>query len=141
MRRAVCEGWDLILEDNCRGAVRSGEAARRIRACAEASGDADLRYYSYSGRAEEVSAWYTHLRTEAAVLRQPSAAALPWPLMQLSATRLSERQQHKHAQKHSVLFGALCYSIGARAEASLRTALLQDMPGGIVWSPRRSKAQ
>ena len=39
--------------------------------------------------------------------------AMPWPLMQLDASRLLKGQQHKKEQQHSVLFGALCYSIGA----------------------------
>ena len=142
MRRAVAEGWDLVIEDNCRGAVLCGEAAARIRACAESSPAADLRYYSYrcvkpgargmpcdargllpyanlarsdvvrrhsyvaipphvcrcSGRAEEVSAWYSRLSAEEVLHGAKLPAALPWPLMQLSKAKLGKRQEHKTNQ-------------------------------------------
>lgn len=97
MRRAVEEGWDLICEDNIRGPVASGEAARRIRACAEASRDAHLRYYTYSGRAEELSVWYREMEAS-------GPAALPWPLVQY--------QGAKGSGENNLLFGAMCYAIG-----------------------------
>ena len=47
----------------------------------------------------------------------------------------------RDVQEHSVLFGALCYSIGSAAYGHLVDALRQDLPGALVWSPKRSKSQ
>lgn len=144
MRRAVDEGWDVILEDNCRGPVSSGEAARRIRACAMASPDADLRYYSYSGRAEEVASWLLHLSGSGS----EGGAALPWPRMRLPSSAKPDAGCKAEATAaptagavQNVLFGCLCYAIGQRAEGVLRGSLRADMPGSLVWSPRRQKVQ
>ena len=80
-------------------------------------------------------------------LSAPVGTAVPVPLpppahVPVPATvHLSSGPTHSRRSQNNLLFGAMCYAIGARAEQQLRSSIAADMPGAIAWSPRRSKAQ
>ncbi len=123
MRIAVEEGWDVILEDNTRGAMHL--AAQRIRECAENSPEAHLRYYAYGGRAGEIYEWLSNGSDGERV-------ALPWP---------RQRVEEMQGKEMDVIWGTLCYSISKAGYEEICNWLRRGLPHSLAWSPRRQKKQ
>ena len=141
MRKCVEEGYDCIMEDNVCGPVAGGEVARRIRAAAAASPEADMRYYAYGGRSEEIEAWQRTLAgqgTKNSSDRANRADAVVWPTYRSLPCSSAADPGDKD---YNILWGTMCYAITKIGYQSILCEIRADMPGALAWSPRRSKSQ
>lgn len=121
MRRAVDTGADVVFEDNVRLPASPGEAARRIRACAEASPGADLRLFGFGARAEDMRALYASASS--------SAAALPLPFR---VDAEAEGQGGPPSRRTPAAWGAYAYWVSPRGWATLLGRIRDDMPMAVV---------
>ena len=133
MRLALELGCDAVLEDNV---VGPADAAARLRHCADACPDADLVYFAYGGRPEEIVAWRGRLGT-------PAPPAVPWPTIAAEeAMAAGGGISHAAGKKRfNILWGTLCYGISARAYHAILAAIRSDLPGALAWTPKRQKRQ
>lgn len=110
-RKAVEEGWDLIIEDNVRVVTKGAEES--IRAIAAASPDAHLRYYSFNGKSADIA----RLFGAGGLMDAGSgggSAAVPFPT--------AENQQNQPKQAPAAGGGAS----GSATEGATGTVAVQD---------------
>lgn len=128
IRQAVQSGADVIFEDNVRMPARPpGEAARRIRACIEASPQAELRLYGFGGRKEDLEAMYAEV--------SPKTAALPLPFRFVPdghAVVDSGPADVANTKRVPVTWGAYAYWISPRGWATLLHRIQSDVLMAVV---------
>ena len=158
--------YDFICEDNIRGPVTNGQSYDRILKFNSQAPDADLLYYAYGGRANEILQWQQELdrcskewdswptttdfegsaSSEAGrevgqeaghEAGHEAGRSVRW----CSEMSSSSGEKKKEPKQSSVLWGLMAYKPSPAVYHAVLEEIQADMPGSLAWQPKRGQSQ
>ena len=149
---------DLIIEDNICGSILSGISAERIRAVLSETPNADLIYFAYGGRSNEIQEWQENQKDANDELNKAgeeimkSSSVKKWPTKILleknndddntmKESKKKEQTDQTEGKEANILWGLMAYKPSKTAYNAIMDEIRMDCPGSLAWQPKRAKNQ